>query len=63
MKTLITITYLLFSIVIYITAIVYPIMLSYENHYPYWTCFILYPITLLLMATQPQAMKWIDSNS
>ncbi len=59
-RLLVTI-YLLVSVIISITAIAYPVALSCNDAPPFWTCWILYPATLIIIANQSRTMKWADS--
>ena len=62
-KRLIAIVYLILSVSILIIAIVYPFALAFKDAPPIWTCFILYPITLIIMASQSQVINYINKNN
>ena len=60
-KRLLVIIYIIASMGILMTAIVYPFALSFNDAPPLWTCWVLYPITLIIMASQQQVLKWADT--
>lgn len=61
LNKLLVMIYISCSLMIMMTAIVYPFVLAAKNSPPWWTCFILYPITLIIMASQQKALKWADT--
>jgi hypothetical protein len=62
LKNLLLYFYLVISTGILMTAIVYPFALSFDDGPPLWTCWILYPITLIIMASMQQIIKWAKSD-
>jgi len=61
LNRLLVLIYIIFSMSVLMVAIVYPFALAAEDHPPYWTCWILYPVTLVIMATQTKALEWADN--
>ena len=57
---LLALCYMMCSMFILMLACVYPFALSFDDGPQLWTCWILYPITLAIMASQKQALKWAD---
>ena len=61
-KNLLFITYITASIGILITAMVYPLALLRDDAPPLWTCWVLYPIALIIMASQHQVLNTKKQN-
>ena len=59
--TLLVIIYLAVSMGVLMVAMVYPFALSLDDGPPAWTCWILYPVALVVMASQSQVLDWIDT--
>ena len=49
--------YIISSMGILMTAMVYPFALAFKDGPELWTCWIVYPLTLIVMATQNQMMN------
>ena len=57
-KRLLVIIYIISSMGILMTAIAYPFALSLNDAPPLWSCWVLYPITLIIIVSQKQVLKW-----
>ena len=60
-KRLLVVVYVMASLGILMLAIVYPFALSFDDSPPLWTCWVLYPLTLIVMVSQQQVLKWANT--
>ena len=60
LKRLIVMIYIIVSLSILVTAIAYPMALTFEDAPPIWVCWIIYPIALVVIASQSQVLGWAD---
>lgn len=64
MKTIviriIILLYIVTSMAILLTGIAYPFALQFEDAPPIWTCWVLYPSCLVIMASQKDVIEWCN---
>jgi hypothetical protein len=60
---LLAISYLIISVFVFGAAIVLPFAMGFEDSPPLWTCFLIYSLTLVLIASQPQVISYINKKN
>jgi len=61
LKRLVAYIYMLGSVGVMMAAIGFPIAMSFRDAPPVWLAWIIYPLTVVAMASQEQVFKWIDT--
>lgn len=63
LNRLLVITYLVSSLSILILGAILPIAFGLGSSIPVWICWILYPLVLIVIASQKQCLDWADRNT
>jgi hypothetical protein len=62
LNNLLGFTYIILSMAILMAALFYPFALAFKDAPPLWTCFILYPLAIIIMATQKNVLACLDKT-